>query len=159
VDTATGLANRRYLDLFLDREVGRAQRLDKPLCIAVFNIDGFRHLDDGAAQTAMLELGKRLAAGIREYDIAARHSDGRVVLVLPEATLEAALEVVERLRTAASQAVVEGKPLVVSVGLAAFSKHGDSAEELINAAHHALNRGRSETSDRVHLPEDLAKAS
>lgn len=157
VDSVTGLANRRYLDLFLDRELGRAERLRKPLSVAVFNIDGFKSLDEEARKQGILELGECLAAGIREYDIAARHSDGRLVLVLPETSTEIALDVVDRLRRTAS--AVLGQSLSVSVGLASFPEHGINADEIINAAHYALNRGRSQESDRVHIPENLARAS
>lgn len=159
VDSATGLANRRYLDLFLDREIARAERLRRSLAVAVFSVDGFRRLDDQARRRVMLELGECLAAGIREYDIAARHSEGRLVLVLPETPTEAALDVVDRLRRTAAAIMAGPERVSISVGLATFPEHGVSAQEIINAAHHALNRGRSLDTDRVHMPEDLAKAS
>lgn len=158
VDPVTGLANRRYLELFLEREMGRAQRLNRPLSVAVLHVDGLARLDENSAAGIMSELGKRLASGVREYDVAALHSEARVVVVLPETPTDPALEVAERLRSASAE-VLRNTGLGLSVGLACFPEHASNIHDLINAAHYALNRGRAETSDRVHVPQTLRKAS
>lgn len=157
VDPDTGLATRRYLDMFIEREAGRSLRFGKPLSVAVFSIDGFRNLDPETGRSILAAVGNCLSEGIREYDIVALHSEGRIVLVLPETPTTVALEVVDRLRGSVTAGIE--KSVHVSVGLASYPEHGANADEIINAAHYALNRGRGTEPDRVHIPEDLAKAS
>jgi diguanylate cyclase (GGDEF)-like protein len=158
VDSVTGLANRRYLDTFLGREVGRAQRFSKPVSVAVFNVDGAFKLPPDAVEQALVEIGKRLTDGLRDYDVVARYSQAKLLVVLPETPTDEALEVTERLRESVASLKVDKTQVNVSVGLATFPEDGSSAEELINAAHHFLNRGKLESPDQVHCPQRLAKA-
>ena len=159
VDQATGLANRRYLDMFLEHEVGRAQRFGKPVSVAVFNLDRAVKLPQDVVEQALTRIGERLSAGIRDYDVVARYAQARLVVALPEAPFEEALEVTERLRESLSSLTAGKRQISVSVGLATLPEHGASAEELINAAHHFLNRGKLENPDKVHSHRQLAKAS
>ena len=159
VDQATGLANRRYLDMFLQREVGRAQRFGKPVSVAVFNVDGAATLPSEVVEQALVQIGERLTAGIRDYDVVGRYAQARLVVALPEAPVEEALEVTERLRASLASLSAGKTPISVSVGLATFPEHGATVEELINAAHHFLNRGKLENPDKVHSHQQLAKAS
>jgi two-component system, cell cycle response regulator len=159
VDQATGLANRRYLDMFLQREVGRAQRFGKPVSVAVFNVDGAVTLSQEVVDQALIQIGERSSAGIRDYDVVGRYAPARLVAVLPEAPFDEAMEVTERLRASLSSLSVGGTQISVSVGLATFPEHGATADELINAAHYFLNRGKLENPDKVHSHQQLAKAS
>ncbi len=63
VDPATGLASRRYLDLFLDREIGRSHRLGKPLLfdirIVEWDIVEFEYLDAHGSRRKVLGRTKR----------------------------------------------------------------------------------------------------
>lgn len=152
VDSATGLANRRYMEMFLEREVGRSHRLGKAVSVAVFNLDDSVGLSSTQLDDASAEVGRVLAAEVRGYDVVCRYSEGRIVVVLPETTPDLALEVAERLRSLARKACR------VSCGLATCPTHADTAQELINAAHHALNRGKFEDADKVHVCRALAKA-
>ena len=159
VDQATGLANRRYLDMFLQREVGRAQRFGKPVSVAVFNVDGAVTLPLEVVEQALVQMGERLSPGIRDYDVVARYAQARLVAALPEAPFDEALEVTERLRESMSSLSAGKTQISVSVGLATFPEHGATAEELINAAHYFINRGKLENPDKVHSHQQLAKAS
>ena len=48
-DTLTGAHNRRYLMEFRDRELARAQRFDRPLALAMFDIDHFKMINNFSA--------------------------------------------------------------------------------------------------------------
>lgn len=161
VDQLTGLASKRYLTMFLQREISRAKRARKPLALAVFDVDEFSKLESQlgleVASRALADMGARMKSTLRDYDLAARYADGRLVVVLPETDKRAAEEVVERLHGLATSVCVNGQPLSVTVGLATFPEH--AADELINSAHRALNRGKAECSNQVHTREELPKAA
>jgi diguanylate cyclase (GGDEF)-like protein len=163
VDQPTGLASRRYLTMFLAREINRSQRARSAISVAVFDVDAYQDLEQqagaGAINLALADLGARLKSALREYDLVARYAPGRLALVLPETEARGAEEVVERLHGLATSVCVNGRPLSVTVGISTFPDHGASAEELINSAHRALNRGKFEAANTVHTLDGLKKAS
>ncbi len=163
VDHTTGLATRRYLEMFLESEIGRAQRFRKNVSLAVFDIDGSARLLEESGQEALdslvAQLGDRLKEGLREYDVVARYAPGRVAVVLPESSLEQALEVAERLHASLELRHEDGKPVSVSAGIASFPEHASTPEELIHSSHRALNRGRFEGPSRVCASQRLDRAS
>lgn len=91
----------------------------------------------------------------------------RLAIVLPETALEAAAKAAERIRSTIEQhpfGIGGGKniPMTVSIGVAAFPAHADTAEALVGAAEQALyaakeiERNRAccyEKSGVVALPE------
>ena len=163
VDPTTGLANQRYLNMFLQREVSRAERTGKPLSVAIFDVDGFRGLMSTAepeeVNQALVDAAGRLKLGLRDYDLIGRYSPGRFIAVLPEAAAETAFEVAERLHESVTSLSFCGKPISVTVGIATFPEHASTADELVNSAHHALNRGRFAGANCVYSFHILAKAS
>lgn len=162
IDPATGLASRRYLEMFLHRELSRSERMGKSLSIAIFDIDGLKKLsgkiDRGKVDAAVATTGKRLKSELREYDLVARYSTGRMIIVLPDTSANRAFEIIARLHRSAALVIIGNKQASISVGIAVYPVHGTSAEELINSAHRALNRGRIDGSNRVHSLERLQKA-
>lgn len=163
VDQLTGLASRRYFNMFLQRELSRSQRARKPMALAVFDVDEFAKLEGKLgryeAGSKLADMGARMKSALRDYDLAARYADGRLVVVLPETDKQAAEDVVKRLHALAASVCANGRPLSVTVGLSTFPEHGSSADELINSAHRALNRGKAECSNQVHTREDVPKAA
>jgi len=163
VDPATGLANQRYLALFLNGEVSRAQRSGKPLSVAIFDVDGFEDLTARAGREAaagvITDIAGCLKAGLRDYDLVASSSPGRLLAVLPETSAETAFEVSKRLHQSMTSLRVSEEPLSVTVGISTFPEHGSTPDELVNSSHHALNRGRFQAPNQVYSCHKLAKAS
>lgn len=162
VDPATGLASRRYVEMFLAREISRAMRLEHPVSVAVFDIDGSRGLGDGSLDEfngLLADIGSKLKSGLRDYDVLGRYSEQRLILLLPECDTDQALEVVSRLHASFGSLALGRTPVTVSAGVATCPDDADSAEDLVNAAHHALNRGRFLGPNAVHLCEELDEAS
>lgn len=163
VDQLTGLASKRYLTMFLQREINRSERSHTPLSVAIFDVDEFHKLQEQvgmkATATGLADIGSRLKSILREYDLVARYAAGRLALVLPETDAHGAAEVVERLHQLAISVCINGKPPSVTVGLSTFPEHGANAEELIQSAHRALNRGKSAVANAVHTLDELKKAS
>jgi diguanylate cyclase (GGDEF)-like protein len=159
VDALTGLANERYLEMFLTRELSRESRVGKSLSIAVFDIDGSKKLAEGVGKEALEEtiiaLGARLKNEVREYDLVARHSPHRLLVALPDTSSEEAYEVIIRLHSLVTSQPVNGRPVSASVGIATFPEHGVTFQELINASHRVLNHGRFMGPNCVHVSHRL----
>lgn len=163
IDNVTGLANQRYLNMFLNREVQRSERSGRQLSVAVFDINGFKKMADGTLSNVttdmLVSVGRLLESGLRAYDLIARNSSGRFVIVLPETSVNVAYLVVKRLHESLNTLNVNDTPIFISVGIATFPEHGTTADDLINSAHRALNRGKVTGLHGVYTCENLRKAS
>jgi diguanylate cyclase (GGDEF)-like protein len=157
-DPLTGLFNRRYLDDSLQRELRRATRKGRPLAILMLDLDHFKRFNDTfgheAGDTLLRHLGSFLQSYIRADDLAFRYGGEEFVVILPEATLDSARQRAEQLVRDFRRLDVQYHgttlgPLTVSVGLAAFPDHGNTAEAVLRAADQALYRAKAEGRDRV----------
>ena len=103
-DDLTGLSNRRAWDEELPRELARARRERRPLCVAMLDLDRFKHFNDERGHQAGDRLLKQAAAAWREQlrttDLIARYGGEEFAVVLPTCNLDEALPIVERLRGA-----------------------------------------------------------
>jgi diguanylate cyclase (GGDEF)-like protein len=157
-DALTGLANRRELDRFLAVEVDRAQRNDRPLCIAMADLDHFKAVNDQhshAVGDEVLRIVARIfSKSCRSIDIAARFGGEELVLVLPETKLPQAEMLCERLRVAVEtydwSQLRPGLAVTVSFGLATL--HRDmTTENLLLAADQRLYAAKRAGRNRVKL--------
>jgi diguanylate cyclase (GGDEF)-like protein len=162
-DPLTGLFNRRYMEETLERELRRAERSHRPLCVAMLDLDHFKGLNDSfgheAGDQLLAELGRLLRTNLRRGDVACRYGGEEFVLILPEAGAQDGFRRVEELRDACKQLCVThlgrsvGAPSF-SGGLAVFPADGSTVEDLLRAAdaalYHAKHAGRDRllTSDR-----------
>ncbi len=157
-DPLTGLFNRRYLEESLEQEIHRAQRKAQSLGVVMIDIDRFKHFNDTfghkAGDTVLVTLGLFLKERIRGSDIACRYGGEELLLILPEASLEAAQRRAEQLRQGVRELKIQyqGQPLghvTISLGVACFPQHGLCSESLIRAADAALYRAKREGRDRT----------
>lgn len=157
-DPLTGLFNRRYLTETLARELAHAARLDKPLAVAMLDVDHFKPFNDEygheAGDTVLREVADCLQGNVRASDLAARHGGEEFVLVLLETGRENATAVTEKIRRAIARLELhhEGVHLgstTVSAGVAVFPDDGDTPEDLLQAADRNLYEAKSRGRDRV----------
>jgi len=163
-DPLTGLFNRRYLEESLEREMNRAASSRRPLSIIMLDVDHFKAFNDThghAAGDAMLSaLSKMLQARTCQGDIACRYGGEEFLLILPEAPLEVAWQRAEQLRTEALRLCVklesiELRPVTLSLGVAAFPKHGATPRELLACADSHLYLAKNTGRDRVIAGEQI----
>jgi diguanylate cyclase (GGDEF)-like protein len=100
MDPLTGLGNRRALDECLTHEIARHIRYERRLAIILFDLDGFKAVNDlhghAAGDRVLAQVGRRLCE-IRGADSAFRLGGDEFALVLPETRTEAADLVARRL--------------------------------------------------------------
>jgi diguanylate cyclase (GGDEF)-like protein len=140
-DPLTGLANHRQLVQALEAEIKRSRRTAQPLAVVLLDLDGLKQINDRhghlAGSLAIRRVAEALLGSCRGTDTAARFGGDEFALVLPEtgeaAAWHVARGVVDRLAND-----VEKPNLSISVGVAVYPGHGETVEELLNAADVAL---------------------
>ena len=121
-DPLTGAFNRRHLDRCLGLAIERRRRVGESACLAVFDIDRFKDINDllghaagDAVLKAIVALFHRRA---RTLDQLFRTGGEEFALLLPRTDLEAALAVADRLRAIiAASRLIFGQVMTVSVGV------------------------------------------
>ena len=87
-DSLTGLPNRRYLQLHLEREIGAAHR-DQKLALVLFDLDSFKHYTDTLGHVVgdqiLRAFGEVLMEENRAMNLVARYGGDEFVAVLSEA--------------------------------------------------------------------------
>ena len=103
-DPLTGLYNRRSMDELLAREAALADRYDRPLSVAVIDMDRFKQVNDAHGHAAGDHLLRAFAdclrMTLRKTDLAFRLGGDEFVLALPQTPLAQAQQVVQKLRQA-----------------------------------------------------------
>jgi diguanylate cyclase (GGDEF)-like protein len=127
IDALTEAHNKRYLLEFLDRELSRSARYNRPLCVIMFDLDRFKTINDELGHLGgdftLREMAACVKTCVRKEELFARYGGEEFIIVLPETNLEGGVAVAERLRVMVEKHSFqyEGKsyPLTVSVGVAA----------------------------------------
>lgn len=150
-DPLTGLYNRRFLEEYLVHERVRATRKNRPLSVIMLDIDHFKRVNDtfghDAGDAVLRRMGLVLQGHVRGSDIACRIGGEEFALLLPEASLVIAYQRAERILDTVRHMQIKHRgqtlgAITVSLGVAAFPKHGDTPEALIRAADQALYQAK-----------------
>ena len=147
-DPLTGLANRRGMAAAL--EAWQAQ--SRPFSVIAIDIDHFKQVNDRCGHAVGDAVIQRLAhlmrACSRDADVLCRNGGDEFIMLLPDASLDIALQVAERLRARVAEAEIPGAGSVtVSLGVVSSSEQDrDSASILLGAdaaLYAAKERGRN----------------
>lgn len=155
-DSLTGLYNRRYLDEKLAEEFARAVRYQHPLSVAIFDIDGFKAINDrfshNVGDRTLKTIANLLLESVREGDIVARFGGEEFVVVLLETPLIGAQRVCEELcRKIAQYDWAQLHPelmVTISAGLAADTSVNHH-ERLLHLADIKLYEAKRQGKNRV----------
>lgn len=113
-DPLTGLANRRHFKLLFDQETERGLRHARPLALMMVDIDFFKRVNDkwghASGDRVLAGMATRMREALRTIDVPARLGGEEFAVLLPGATLEEAVRVAERLRTAIAGFAVTPAP-------------------------------------------------
>jgi len=150
-DGLTGLWNRSKVLDQLDVELTRAVRDQRPLSIAMADLDQFKHINDshghGAGDLVLREAAVRMRSVLRPYDGLARHGGDEFLLLMPGCDTSAAFEIAERARAAIASEPARNDllalPMTISVGIACTVDATVDPTALIAAADEALYRAKA----------------
>jgi two-component system cell cycle response regulator len=158
-DSLTGLHNRRYLARHLEALLSGASRSAKPLAVLMVDIDNFKRINDthghAAGDEVIRLVANRLQQHTRSFESVARWGGEEFLVAMPDASLEVAMTVAERLRrkiaTAPARVDATGVELevTVSIGVAVFGGTGDTAGDLLQRADEGLYMAKRAGRNRV----------
>jgi diguanylate cyclase (GGDEF)-like protein/PAS domain S-box-containing protein len=143
-DPLTGLANRRLWDERVAVELVRAQRYERPLCVAAIDLDRFKPYNDAhghqAGDVLLQEATAAWQGVLRGADLLSRWGGDEFALLLPDCDLDCAEGIVSRL-----QEVTPGgeDDVGCSVGLVRWEV-GESAEQVVARADAALYAAKAD---------------
>jgi diguanylate cyclase (GGDEF)-like protein len=158
-DPLTGAYNREFLSQRLPQEIEAAIDRDRPLSVAMVDVDHFKSVNDhyghGAGDVVLSEVARRLRGAIRGGDLLVRYGGEEFLAVLPRADAGRAWEVGERMRQRVCERafdVGEGLALLlrVSVGIAQW-RNGEAMPALIDRADAALYGAKDRGRNRVEV--------
>ncbi|MCI0521292.1 MAG: diguanylate cyclase [Chloroflexi bacterium] len=149
-DPLTGLYNRRYMQDRLPEEILWAQAENKPVCLAMLDIDHFKKINDAyghkAGDLLLQALSALLCQSVRAEDIVSRYGGEEFMLALPGIDLGLAGRRAEEWRAAveAMRLWVEDTEIgvTISIGLAAVHPGREDYEQTLRKADDALYQAK-----------------
>ena len=157
IDGLTQIANRRSFDQALDLEWQRARRQRQQISLILCDIDYFKPYNDNyghlAGDDCLRQVAQVLSTAVRRPgDMAARYGGEEFVLLLPDTTLEGAIQVVEQVQAEIAQRALPhaysavSTVLTLSFGLVCHcpSIKEHSPRELIHRADLALYQAKAQ---------------
>jgi len=159
-DPLTGLWNRGAILDLLNREVSRQQRNADALGVIMADIDYFKKINDThghlVGDAVLQEVARRLAAGVRPYDVVGRYGGEEFLIVFPGCSAPNLIAGAERLRHCIADQPIETSvgpiPVTLSLGLSSVEQGKNEAldgETFLRAADEALYAAKARGRNRV----------
>ncbi|NYF81251.1 diguanylate cyclase [Granulicella arctica] len=163
-DPLTGLFNRHFMEIALEREMHRVMRRNSSLALFMIDVDHFKNFNDTfgheAGDAILRDVADSFRQVIRSEDIVCRYGGEEFIMILPEITQEIALERAEiiRKRVAGIRVHYRGellRSISVSIGVGMFPGVATNGNDLIRTADLALYRAKAMGRDQVQLAEPI----
>jgi two-component system chemotaxis response regulator CheY len=174
-DRLTDLFNRPAITEYAESELARAQRQGHALSLALFDLDHFKSINDShghlTGDAALQHVAQRITSLVRPYDWVSRWGGEEFLVVLPEASVDEAAEIAERIRAGIAADPLrlpsgQAVNLSVSGGVAcANNRPGLSLDALFHEADDALyvakaaGRNRISCAGSSYAPRQLHSAT
>lgn len=158
-DSLTGLCNRRRSVELATQALAVANAESRPLTIAIVDLDHFKMINDRCGHAVgdhvLREFAHRGVTSLRADDVFGRWGGEEFIVVLPDATLDAALASIERLRIMALEielpASAGGLRVSFSAGLATNAAGTKALDEIVAEADVALYEAKGRGRDLVRV--------
>lgn len=163
-DPLTGVLNRRAMVKQIKFELARSQRFHTNIALLLVDVDHFKAYNDRMGHVlgdvALKEIAKALKDNVRKVDTVARFGGEEFCVILPQADVEAAKEVAEKLCASVREIKLRGAEkqelghLSISIGIAVVPGNeshlddDDTVNEFISLADESLYRAKSLGRDR-----------
>ena len=157
IDALTGAHNKRYFLEFLDREIARCARYQRPLSLIMFDIDHFKSINDThghlTGDFVLKEMLRRLLCRIRKEELLARYGGEEFAAVLPETDHMGAMHFAEEIRLICGTEPFsfEGDcfPVTISAGVSTLNGQTIDINELIARADENLYQAKRNGRNQV----------
>jgi diguanylate cyclase (GGDEF)-like protein len=167
-DGLTGLFNRHFLEIALERELARATRRKGSLAVLMIDVDHFKKLNDqfghSAGDAVLKEVAHTFSNCVRTEDLVCRYGGEEFTIILPDITPDAALNRAEVIRKAVANLRTEldndlYSSVTISIGAALFPQDGQTSELLLRHSDAALYRAKREGRNKVVMVDHAATLS
>lgn len=155
-DQLTGSLNRRGIDDVFERETARADRRGTPLCVALLDLDDFKRLNDThghlAGDGALKHLVRIIKDTLRSMDVVGRFGGEEFLILLPETTLDAAIQTMTRLQRELTKHFFmheNEKVLITFSAGVALRAPSEDQESLVKRADKAMYEAKKAGKNRV----------
>jgi diguanylate cyclase (GGDEF)-like protein len=159
-DALTGTLNHGTIVGLLALETEAARAADRPVTIALVDIDNFRLLNEnhghGAGDQALRAVAGHLQGAVAEPMLLGRSGPDEFLIVAPPAVAVELEPLVTRLQAALVDLslqfeLTERLPITVSVGIATYPEHAASATALLSTATTVLEEAKASGGDTVRV--------
>ncbi len=155
-DPLTSAYNRRYFFIKLKEELERVKRYNRPMSLAVLDIDDFKKINDTyghpVGDVVLVELAKTIKRNIRSTDVFARVGGEEFAIIFTETDVKGAAKKCEMLRSEIEKLTIRtyGRVinLTISIGVTQ-AKPTDTVDTLYKRADKALYRAKQTGKNRV----------
>jgi diguanylate cyclase (GGDEF)-like protein len=158
MDPSTGVQNRRFFELFLQRETDRCRRYHRGLTLMMVNLDGWKKYaaSHGAIKSreALRTLAQRITVCVRRgSDVVCRYSGETFAILLPETSRTGAQSIADSIRrNIEDQQEFRGRfNISVGIAIAGTENQCEAPEILLAAAERALDQAKSAGRNRMEI--------
>jgi len=164
LDPLTTLANRKFFDEALPRQIAETIATTEPLSLMLTDIDHFKSFNDTFGHLTGDQVLRLVAASVKQnvkgQDIAARYGGEEFAIVLPRTALREATTVADQIRRAVMSKELMRRStgqhlgrITVSIGVATH-RRGDTVNSLIERADACLYAAKRNGRNRVICETD-----
>lgn len=161
-DGLTGLPNRSLLQDRFHQAMSQAKRRHKPLALLLFDLDGFKRVNDklghASGDKLLQAVALRLTKITRGGDTACRYGGDEFVVMLPEIdSTKIATALAAKIAGRLSEPyIIDGHKIhmAASLGVAVYPGDGQTFDDLIKQADTAMYRSKG-TGHSTSITEDL----
>jgi diguanylate cyclase (GGDEF)-like protein len=156
-DALTGLYNKRFIVNELENYCRIARRSERAFSVIMIDIDDFKGINDRYGHLAGDDYLKQLSGlfvrSLREQDIAGRVGGEEFLVILPETTIDGAMQLAVRVRVGVEGFSVPYQNSIlrttISAGVCQYEKGIKDARELLDLADQALYEAKKSEKNKV----------
>ncbi|MZI93676.1 diguanylate cyclase [Vibrio sp. CAIM 722] len=161
LDGLTNIPNRRTFDDFLHREWQRCMRLQKPICLAIFDLDYFKLLNDTyghqAGDDCLIKFAQLLKTFARRPgDLCARYGGEEFALVFSGCSIEESKQRVDEFKHQLAKLKIHhsrnkaDRYVTASIGLAeCVPQRGETDDRIIELADNLLYQAKKSGRNQI----------
>ncbi|MFS0575413.1 GGDEF domain-containing protein [Sporosarcina sp. 179-K 3D1 HS] len=156
-DSLTGIYNRRYLELFMEKTIPISKRTNSSLVFMLLDIDHFKKVNDDyghqCGDEALKHTSSIINKNIRNSDAFVRFGGEEFAVILPNTDVAEALIIAERIREAVekSEFIYKNERIHFTISIGVSFYNGGTVEEFIERSDIALYKAKENGRNQIAI--------